>query len=93
MGRIEKTLAEISAVARHDLTRAAGDAVLFLEKRSPALCEVDGSSSALSNACYAAVNDLAQLIASEPVDIASRRKWLDRRFSAVKQDEQLGGRD
>ena len=87
VGRINEALAEIRAVARHDLARAADGAVLFLEKLSPALCEIDSSSGALGNACYAAVHELAPLIASAPVDIAVRRKWLDRLFEAVQQDD------
>jgi hypothetical protein len=50
--RIHDALAEIRAVARQDPAAAAGGAVLFLEKLSPALNQVDSSTGALGNATY-----------------------------------------
>ncbi len=85
--RIHDALAEIRAAARHDPATAAEGAVLLLEKLSPALCQVDSSSGALGNATYAAVEELVPVIASAPVNTATRRKWLDRLFAALQEDD------
>ncbi|MDZ7591188.1 MAG: hypothetical protein U5L05_11000 [Rubrivivax sp.] len=53
--RIHEALTAIRAVARNDPATAAEGAVLFLEKLSPALNQVDSSSGALGNAIYTAV--------------------------------------
>lgn len=85
--RIHEALAEIRAVAGYDPATAAEGAVLFLEKLSPALNQVDSSSGALGNATYAAVQELAPIISSAPVDTAVRMKWLDRLFEAIQEDD------
>jgi hypothetical protein len=85
--RIHEALTEISAVARQDPDAAAEGAVLFLEKVSPALNQIDSSSGALGNATYSAVQELASIISSAPVDAAVRMKWLDRLFDAIQDDD------
>ncbi|WP_213957542.1 hypothetical protein [Variovorax sp. dw_954] len=85
--RIHDALAEIRAVARQDPAAAAEGAVLFLEKLSPALNQIDSSSGALGNATYSAVKELVPLIGSAPVDTAVRKKWLDRLFEAIQEDD------
>lgn len=85
--RIHEALAEIRAVARHDPATAAEGAVLFLEKLSPALNQIDSSSGALGNATYSAVQELVPIISSAPVDAAVRKKWLDRLFEAIQDDD------
>jgi hypothetical protein len=85
--RIQEALSEIRALARQDPATAAEGAVLFLEKLSPALSQVDSSTGALGNATYRAVQELAPLISSAPVDPAVRRKWLDRLFEAIQDDD------
>lgn len=85
--RIHEALTEIRAVARQDQATAAEGAVLFLEKLSPALNQIDSSSGALSHATFAAVHELVPLISSVPVDIAVRQKWLDRLFEAFQDDD------
>ena len=85
--RIHEALTEIRAVARQDPTTAAEGAVLFLEKLSPALNQIDSSSGALGNATYAAVHELVPIISSVPVDAAMHRKWLDRLFEAIQEDD------
>jgi tetratricopeptide (TPR) repeat protein len=87
IGRISEALPEIRAVARHDAVGAADGAVLFLEKLSPALQQIDSSSGALGNATYGVVRELVPLISSAPVDTATRRKWLDRLFQAIQEDD------
>src|ERR1043166_2236530 len=48
--RIRETLAEINAVARADRNLAAEGAVVFLERVSPALEQIDSSSGAIGSA-------------------------------------------
>ena len=85
--RIHEALTEIRTVARHDPATAAEGAVLFLEKLSPALNQIDSSSGALGNATYAAVQELVPIISNAPVDTATRKKWLDRLFEAIQEDD------
>ena len=85
--RIHEALTEIRAVARHDPASAAEGAVLFLERLSPALSQIDSSSGALGNATYAAVQELVPIISNAPVDTATRKKWLDRLFEAIQEDD------
>jgi hypothetical protein len=61
-------LAEIKKVARRDPLLAAGGAVLFLERVSPALENVDGSSGAIGTAVNRAIADLVPIIADAPAD-------------------------
>jgi hypothetical protein len=85
--RIHGALTEIRAVARQDPAAAADGAVLFLEKLSPALNQIDSSSGALGNATYSAVQELVPIISSAPADAAVRMKWLDRLFDAIQDDD------
>ena len=85
--RIHEALTEIRAVARHDPATAAEGAVLFLEKLSPALNQIDSSSGALSNATFSAVRELVPIISSAHVDAAVRMKWLDRLYDAIQEDD------
>jgi hypothetical protein len=87
IGRIHEALAEIRAALKRDAAEAAEGAVLFLEKLSPALCQVDSSSGALGNATYGAVQELVPIIRQAPVDIATRKKLLDRLFEAIQNDD------
>lgn len=85
--RINEAVSEIKAVARYDPVAAAEGSVLFLEKLSPSLCEVDSSSGALGTAAYAAVQTLVPLISGAAVSDAQRMKWLDRLFDAIQEDD------
>lgn len=85
--RIHEALAEIRAVARQHPATAAEGAVLFLERLSPAMNHVDSSTGALGNATYAAVQELVPIISNAPVDTATRKKWLDRFFAAIQEDD------
>ncbi|MDM0116579.1 hypothetical protein QTI66_31010 [Variovorax sp. J22R133] len=87
IGRIHEALTEIRAVARLDPATAAEGAVLFLERLSPALNQIDSSSGALGNATYAAVRELVPIISSAHVGAAERMKWLDRLFAAIQEDD------
>ena len=85
--RIHEAIAEVRAVARQDPASSAEGAVLLLERLSPALNQVDSSSGALGKATYAVVLDLVPLIRTAPVDIAVRKRWLDRLFAAIQEDD------
>ena len=87
MERIGEALREIQLVARVDPSLAAEGAVVFLEKLSAALSDVDSSSGSLGNATWSAVEELTPLIAQAPVTDKVRRKWLDRLFDALQDDD------
>ncbi len=87
IARIDEALAEIRAAARHDPVLGAEGAVLFLERLSPAVREVDSSSGALGNAANRAVEALVPFIAAAPVTEAVRSKWLERLFEAIQEDD------
>ena len=87
ISRIDQALTEIRAEIRHDPALGAEGAILFLEKLSPALCQVDDSSGALGGAVRAAVEELVPPIAAAPVDEAVRDKWLERLYAALEEDD------
>jgi hypothetical protein len=84
--RVKEAVAEIRKVARTDLPRAAEGAVSFLERVSPAIERVDGSSGAIGTAVYRAVEELVPVIAMAPADAATRDGWLERLFEAHGED-------
>jgi hypothetical protein len=65
---------------------AAEGAALFLERVSPALEHVDGSSGAIGSAVNRAIEQLVPLIASAPIDIGRRSVWLERLWEAYAAD-------
>lgn len=87
ISRIDLALTEIRAAARRDPALGAEGAILFLEKLSPALCQVDDSSGALGSAVRAAVDELVPPITAAPVDEAVRNKWLERLYAALEEDD------
>jgi hypothetical protein len=84
--RVKQAVAEIRAVARREPIVAAAGAVLFLERVSPALEHVDGSSGAIGTAVNNAVAQLVPLIASAPADADTRAQWLERLWEAHAAD-------
>lgn len=87
IGRIKEAVAEIKKVARKDAALGAEGAVTFLEKVSPAIERVDGSSGAIGTAVRRAVDALVPIIAEAPVDRETRMKWLERLFDAQSEDQ------
>ena len=85
--RITEALAEIRRVFRTDGVLAAEGAVAFLERLSPALCQVDGSSGALGNATWAAVEELVPILVTATATDKQRRLWLERLFDALMADD------
>ncbi len=95
--RIREAVSEIGQVARKDRVLAAEGAVSFLERVSPALEHVDGSSGALGSAVNAAIDKLVPIIAGAAADAKTRDAWLERLFDAYQDDgipyiESLGDR-
>jgi len=85
--RVRQAVSEINRVARRDPILAAEGAVLFLERVSPALEHVDGSSGAIGTAVNRAVAELATVIAEAPADTRTREMWLERLWEAHAHDE------
>ena len=85
--RIKEAIAEIKKVARKDPLLAAEGAVLFLEKVSPAIEQVDSSSGAIGTAVNNAVAALVEVIAAASADEDTRAKWLDRLWEAYQDDD------
>ena len=85
--RVRQAVAEVQKVAKKDPALAAGGAVLFLEKVSPALERVDSSSGAIGTAVNHAIETCARIIAEAPVDDETRDRWLERLWEANQNDE------
>ncbi len=85
--RVKEAVSEIKKVARKDPMLAAEGAVLLLEKVSPALEQVDGSSGAIGSAVNHAIATLATIIGDAPADAVTREAWMERLFEAVQADE------
>lgn len=85
--RIAQAVAEIKKVARHSPVLAGEGAVLFLERVSPALENVDSSSGAIGSTVNRAIADLVPIIATAPADAKTRDAWLERLFEASQADE------
>jgi hypothetical protein len=85
--RIREAVSEIRKVARKDPMLGAEGAIAFLEKVSPAIEHVDGSSGAIGAAVSHAVDALAKIIAAAPADPTTRERWLDRLWAAFEADE------
>lgn len=85
--RVKEAMSEIQKTARRDPVRGAEGAVLLLERLSPALEHVDGSSGAMGRTVNQAIARLSPIIAMAPVDPGQRRAWLERLWVALEADE------
>ena len=85
--RIKEAIAEIKQVARKEPVLAAEGAITLLEKLSPALEQVDSSSGALGSAVNKAIDTLVPIIVKADVEQAMRRRWLERLWQALQDDE------
>ena len=85
--RVTEAVAEIRKVARRDPVLGAEGAVLFLEKVSPALEQVDSSSGTIGTAVNKAIEVLAPIISSAPLDRDQREGLLERLFQAFQDEE------
>ena len=61
--------------------------MLFLERLSPAIEQIDGSSGSIGSAVNKAIEDLVPSIANATVDRHVREEWLERLFKAHQEDE------
>ena len=84
--RIKEALSEIKQIARHQPELAAEGAVLFLEKISPAIEQVDSSSGAIGSSVYRAIETLIPIIIKAKVDQPVRDRWLERLWEAIQVD-------
>ncbi len=84
--RIKQAVAEIKKVAKKDPVLAAEGAIAFLERVSPALEHVDGSSGSVGTAVNNAIAELVPTIANAPVEAKTREAWLERLFDAYQDD-------
>lgn len=84
--RIKEAIAEIKQVARKDKLLAAEGAVLFLEKLTPAIEQVDSSSGALGSAVYRAIEVLVPIIGNANIEQKVRQRWLQRLWQAIQDD-------
>lgn len=85
--RIKEALAEIKTVAKKEPTLAAEGAVLFLERLSPAIMEVDSSSGRIGSAANGAIATLVPIIAKADVGRTVREQWLQRLWDALQNDD------
>lgn len=85
--RIKQATSEIRKVARTDPVLAAEGAVALMERLSPAIEHVDGSSGAIGAAVNHAIARLVPLIATAPADAAQRDGWLERLWAAHEADQ------
>jgi hypothetical protein len=85
--RIKQAVAEIKKIAKKEAALAAEGAILFLERVSPALEQVDGSSGSIGAAVSYAIGELVPLIANAPADAKTREAWLERLFEAHQADQ------
>lgn len=85
--RVREAVGEIRKVARKEPALAAEGAVVFLERVSPALEQVDSSSGAVGSAVNRAIAALVPVIAQAPGDGATRDAWLERLWAAHVADD------
>ncbi len=85
--RIKEAVTEIKTVAKKDPILGAEGAILFLQKLSAAIQNIDGSSGAIGTAANRAIEALAPIIAKAPADSTLRRKWLEKLYQAHADDQ------
>jgi len=83
---VKRAVAEIKKVAKKDPVLGAEGALSFLERASPALAHVDSSSGAIGTAVSRAIEEIAPVLASAPVDAGTRAAWLERLYAAYEAD-------
>ena len=85
--RIKEAVSEIKAVAKKHPILGAEGAILFLQKLSAAIQNIDGSSGAIGTAANRAIEVLVPIIARAPADPALRRKWLEKLYQVHANDQ------
>lgn len=87
INRIKEAVSEIKKTARKDPILGGEGAVLFLERVSPAIEQVDSSSGAIGTAVNNAIEALVPIIASAPADDKQLDSWMERLWQAVEADD------
>jgi hypothetical protein len=85
--RIKEAVGEIKKVTRTDSVLGAEGAVIFIEKLPAAIEHVDSSSGAIGTAVNRAIEAVVPIIAMAPASEKLRKKWLDRLWEAIEQDQ------
>ena len=85
--RIKEAVTEIKAAARKDAAFGAEGAVIFLEKVSGALEQVDSSSGAIGSAVNRAIEKLVPIVSQAPASDNLREQWLERLWQAIQDDD------
>jgi len=85
--RIKEAISEIKAAAKKDPILGAEGAILFLQKLSPALQNIDGSSGAIGTAANRAIEAMVPIISKAPAEPSLRRKWLEKLYQAHADDQ------
>lgn len=84
--RIKEALSEIKRVVKKEPELAAAGAVIFFEKISPAIGQVDSSSGAIGAMVNRAIDTLVPIIAKAPIAPSVRQQWLQRLWQALQDD-------
>ncbi len=84
--RVREAVAEIKKVAKKEPVLAGEGAVIFLERVSPAIEQVDGSSGSMGVAVHGAIVALVPIVAAAPADPKTREDWLNRLMQAIEAD-------
>ncbi len=84
--RLKEAASEINKVAKRDPVEAGDGAVALLERLWPALQDIDTSTGALGGAVSTTLEKLIPLLIDAPADEKTRRKWLERLFTAIQED-------
>src|SRR5206468_61945 len=74
--RIKEAVAEIKRAAKHSPQLGASGAIVLLERLSPAIERVDGSSGAIGRTVNDAIATLVPIISTAQVDPKTREAWL-----------------
>ena len=85
--RIAEAVAEIKKATQKDKLLGAEGAVVFLEKVSGALEQVDSSSGAIGAAVNRAIETIVPIIVQAPASDKLRDKWLELLWQAVEDDD------
>lgn len=85
--RIKEAVSEIKKEARQNPVLGAEGAVLFLEKVSPAIEQVDSSSGAIGSAVYNAIVALIPIISNAQAEDKLYDKWMEHLWNAVQDDD------
>lgn len=83
---MREAVAEIKKVSKKHPVLAAEGAVIFFERVSPAIEQVDGSSGSMGTAVNSAIEALVPILVAAPADVFTREDWLTRLFDALQED-------